>query len=68
MSKLALEFNNGNGSEIPSYEENLDPQKIACKNLEKNNDIWIEFDCDVFYNFIGQDVSKDIVGKLLCHM
>ena len=68
LSKLALEFNNGNGSEIPSCEENLDPQKIACKNLEKNNDIWIEFDCDVFYNFIGQDVSKDNVGKLLCHM
>ena len=29
---------------------------------------WIEFDCESFYNFIGQDVSNANVGRLLNHI
>ena len=71
LSKLALDFNNGNGMEMSPVDETIDPEEIARVKLSKELDVldcWIEFDCEFFYNFIGQDVSNANVGRLLNHM
>ena len=68
LSKLALNFNNGNGTAMPSDNESIDPKQIAQEKLSKEPDTlqsWIKFDCEMFYTFIGQDVSDVNVGKLL---
>ena len=68
LSELALEFNSGNGNKTSSSDENIDPKYIISKTMSEGNESWIEFDCQCFYNFIGEDVSNSNVGKLLSHM
>ena len=71
LSKLALEFNNGNGMDMPLIDETINPDEMAMNKLSNEKDVsdcWIEFDCEIFYNFIGQDVSNANVGQLLTHM
>ena len=56
---------------VPLVDEAIDPKKIAQERLSNEPtmlDCWIEFDCESFYNFIGQDVSNANVGRLLNHM
>ena len=57
--------------EMSLVHETIDPEKITRVKLSKNPDIFdycIEFDCEIVYNFIGQDVSNAKVGRLLNHM
>ena len=71
LSKLALDFNNGSSMKMSLVDEPIDPEKIAREKLSNEPDVfdcWIEFDCEIFYNFIGQDVSNTNVGRLLSHM
>ena len=57
--------------EMPLVDESIDAKKIAQEKLSNEPnvfDCWKEFDCESFYNFIGQDVSNAKVGRLLNHM
>ena len=68
LSNLALDFNDGNGTQIQSTEHTLDQKIIAGKKMSEQDEMWIEFDCQIFYSFIGQNVSNTNVGNLLKHM
>ena len=64
LSDLALEFNSGNGNKTSSSDENIDPKYIISKTMSEGNETWIKFDCQCFYNFIGEDVSNSNVAVL----
>ena len=68
LSNLALDFNDGNGTQIASIEDTLDAKKIVVKKLSEEDGTWIGFDCQIFYSFISQNVSNTNVGNLLKHM
>ena len=68
LSNLALDFNDGNGTQIQSTDDTLDPKIIAEKKMPGQYETWIGFDCHIFYSFIGQNVSNTNVGNLLKHM
>ena len=71
LSKLALDFISGNGTDTPLVDELIDHAEIATNKLASepdSSDCWIEFDCENFYDFIGQDVNNANVGRLLNHM
>ena len=68
LSNLALDFNSGNGAKIQSIEDSIDCKEIAVNKLSEEKETWIQFDCQIFYNFLTQDISNDNVGRLLDHM
>ena len=68
LSNLALEFNSGNGSKTETTEDVIDCKEIVSNKISEERETWIHFDCQIFYNFLTQDVSNDNVGKLLDHM
>ena len=68
LSNLALDFNSGNGTKMQSIEDSIDCKEIAVNKLSEEKETWIQFDCQIFYNFLTQDISNDNVGRLLDHM
>ena len=68
LNNLALDFIEGNGTKIPSIDDTLDPKGVAIQKLSEKDETWIGFDCQIFYSFIGQNVSNSNVGNLLKHM
>ena len=61
-------MNSGNGSKIQSTEDSIDCEEIAANKIFEERETWIQFDCQIFYNFLTQDISNDNVGKLLDYM
>ena len=68
LSNLALDFNSGNVTKIQSINDTIDCEEIAVNKLSEERETWIQFDCQIFYNFLTQDISNNNVGKLLDHM
>ena len=68
LSNLALDFNSGNVTKIQSINDTIDCEEIAVNKLSEERETWIQFDCQIFYNFLTQDISNDNVGRLLDHM
>ena len=53
---------------IQSIDDSIDCKEIAANKLSEEKETWIQFDCQIFYNFLTQDISNDNVGRQLDHM